>query len=29
MQAANFDIGGDVIDLEDIKGNYRPKKQPI
>ena len=24
---ANFDIGGDVIDLEDIKGNYRPKKR--
>ena len=24
---AKFDIGGDVIDLEDIKGNYRPKKR--
>ena len=24
---ASFDVGGDVIDLEDIKGNYRPKKR--
>ncbi len=24
---AKFDVGGDVIDLQDIKGNYRPKKR--